>query len=436
MKYRFLTVWVVLLSLLLSGCTMITIDQMYSLPKRSDSYNNLQVAMDEAMQDLEYCAPVSGENQQTVQIADLDGDGALEYLLFARSTEAQPLRILIFRNVDGDYIHMDTIKSNGTEFDRVEYVKMDSSRATMLVVGRKISDELMRTLSVYTYSTQGVEQLSSINYREFLPTDLDNDGIGELFVLRSGIAEEDNGVAGIYNLNGKMLECANEVDISQPADNLQRVLVGNLQDGAPGVFVTYTSATKTTITDAFAVRNGMLTNITLSDDLIDGVQSMGDYYMLADDIDGDGVIELPNLLTTADFGDDAHKHSLILWYALNISGERIDKTYTYHNFTGGWYLRLNNEWADAVAVHNFGNRYEFVINNKDAQLSRHVMTIFVNGNQIWEDKDQKGDINLQTTQSYTYTASLEEEAAVYGITKEFVLDGFYLIQDDWKTGEM
>ena len=63
-----------LAALALSGC-MVTVDQMYSPPKRSAAYEDLQNAIDEAMVGMEYASPLSGENRQTVQIADLNGDG-------------------------------------------------------------------------------------------------------------------------------------------------------------------------------------------------------------------------------------------------------------------------------------------------------------------------------------------------------------------------
>ena len=75
----------VLAVLLLTGCSMRTLDELYRVPKRSEEYNDLQSAIDRHMGDREYCAPLSGENLQTVQMADLDGDGTQEYLLFAKS---------------------------------------------------------------------------------------------------------------------------------------------------------------------------------------------------------------------------------------------------------------------------------------------------------------------------------------------------------------
>ena len=86
---------------------------------------------------------------------------------------------------------------------------------------------------------------------------------------------------------------------------------------------------------------------------------------------------------------------------------------------------------------NVGNRYEFFIWDKNSQASLRVFTIFVSGTQGRVDNStQNGDIILLKTDSMIFTASLDEAAQSYNITKEFVMDGFYLIHKDWKTGEM
>ena len=50
-------------ALLFGGCAMRTVDEMYSPPRRSDAYNELQSAIDRTMGDMEYCAP---ENIQSM----------------------------------------------------------------------------------------------------------------------------------------------------------------------------------------------------------------------------------------------------------------------------------------------------------------------------------------------------------------------------------
>ena len=74
------------LCLLLSGCFVKTVDELYTLPRHSDEYDNLQMAIDEVMaaDGCSYSAPVSGSNQQSVQLADLDGDGEDLIWFFSR----------------------------------------------------------------------------------------------------------------------------------------------------------------------------------------------------------------------------------------------------------------------------------------------------------------------------------------------------------------
>ena len=138
MKKRiWLLLLIVLASILLTGCALQTVDEMYALPKRSKEYDSLQSAIDSAMYGLSYSAPVSGENQQTVQMADLDGDGVEEYIVFAQGNSANPLQVLIFRQEeDGTCRLMEVIQSNGSAFEQVEYVQMDNAPGYELVVGR------------------------------------------------------------------------------------------------------------------------------------------------------------------------------------------------------------------------------------------------------------------------------------------------------------
>ena len=88
--------------MMLSGCSIRTLDQLYQVPKRSDEFNNLQAAIDKNLGSREYCAPLSGDNLQAVQMADLDGDGVQEYLLFTRGDTEKPLQILIFKLQEGE----------------------------------------------------------------------------------------------------------------------------------------------------------------------------------------------------------------------------------------------------------------------------------------------------------------------------------------------
>ena len=424
--------------LALSGC-MLTVDEMYYLPKRSEDYNNLQSAIEKAMPGLEYSAPLSGENQQTVQTADLNGDGIMEYLLFAKGSQERPLRILIFRQLNDTYMHVQTIEGNGSGFDSVEYVNMDDRKGMELVVGSQLADQLMRSVSVYSFGeNMEANLLVSANYLKFLTVDLDEDSVSELFVLHPGQTETDNGLAELYGFENGTMERSNEVKMSQPADQLKRIIAGKLHDGEPAVYVASTVGETALITDVYAYLDGRLSNVSLSNESGTSVQTMRNYYVYADDIDSDGVVELPSLITMLPLPDSStsERHDLIRWYAMTVSGSEVDKKFTYHNFMGGWYMELDSQWASRLTVLRLGSQYEFYIWDEALLNSEKVLTIHINMDQSRMEQNQTEDsLILMKHDNVMYMASLEPSAEKYGITQESVMASFHLIRQDWKTGE-
>lgn len=435
-RFRFLVICAAVL-LLFTGC-MTTVDKMYRVPKRSEAYNDLQSAIDTAMSELSYCAPLAGENQQTVQMADLDGDGTQEYLLFAKSNEDRPLRILVFRDVDGTFVNTDTVECNGSFFDMVEYVDMDRNPGLEIVVGRQLSDQVIRAASVYSFSNGELEQLVTVNYTKFLTADFDGDNLAELFLLRPGQTETDNGVAEVYSMKTGTIGRYNEVSMSQPVDKLKRILVGKLDGGMTAVYTASAVGDSALVTDVFSLIDGILKNVTFSNETGTSVKTMRNYYVYADDIDNDTEVELPYLIPMRPLDDttSTDTHQLIRWYAMTPDGAEVDKMYTYHNFVGGWYLQLQSDWAPRLVVSSSGYTYEFFIWDDTYKSSQKIMTLYVLTGQNRDIQGQSEDrFTLHKTDSVVYAASLEACAAEYGFDQESVTYSFRLIQQDWKTGE-
>ena len=166
MKKRIVLLMLVMLTaLLFGGCTMRTVEEMYALPKRSEEFNEMQSAIDTAMYGMSYASPQSGENQQTVQMADLDGDGRDEILVFAKGASEKPLQVLIFKQDESGRVRtMETIGSNGLTFEQVEYVDFDDQPGKELVVGIRVSDRVQRSVAVYTFKNGDAELMLMNGY--------------------------------------------------------------------------------------------------------------------------------------------------------------------------------------------------------------------------------------------------------------------------------
>ncbi len=438
MTNRIKIISVLLAVLLLSGCATRTVDQLYCLPKRSEDYKNLQSAIDSVMGDLDYCAPLNGEHLQTVQMADLDGDGVDEYLLFAKGSTEKPLHILIFKEAEDQYVLCDTIQSAGAAFDVVEYARMDDRPGYELIVGHQVSEQVPRSVMVYSLVEEKAISLINANYTKFVSCDLNSDGRTELLVLRPGENSEQNGVAEVYTYVNGVMERSNQASMSEPVEQIKRIITGKLHGGHPAVYVASAVDENAIITDVFSLVDNRFKNVSFSNESGTSVQTLRNYYVYADDIDEDGVVELPALINMhIPAGTNATgMQYLIRWYAMTSEGKEVEKKYTFHNFQSGWYLTLNSQWAHRVAVVQQGNLYEFYLWDELFQSAQKMMTVYM---LTGEDRETQAASDnrfvLYKSDSVIYAADLEVASASCGITRDTLIKSFYLIHQDWKNGE-
>lgn len=440
MKKRILlSVFALFAALLLSGCAMQTVEEMYALPKRSEAYSQLQSAIDKAMVGMTYSAPVSGENQQSVQMVDLTGDGVEEYIVFAECSGEKPLRVLIFsQEEDGTCTLLETIESKGAAFERVEYVDFDESAGCELVVGRRVSDQLQRSVSVYSFSNGWAEQILSMGYSKFLTCDMNRDDRSELLVLRAGESDADNGSAVLFSFQNGGIERSVEAELSEEPSRVKRMMNGTLAGGEPAVYVASALDEGAIVTDVFTMKEGRFINLSFANEADTSIQTLKNYYVYAEDIDDDGVIELPSLIAMKAVSpwNDADQKFLIRWSALGLDGNEVDKLYTFHNYLGGWYLQLDSAWASRVTVEDNSGTFTFYVWDESYREATALFSIYVlTGTNRDEEAVQNGCFALYRAEGVAYAARLGENAAQYEIEEEHLIECFRLIQQDWQTGE-
>lgn len=440
MKKRILlSAMLMLTALLFSGCALRTVEQMYALPKRSEEYSHLQTAIDTAMYGMTYSAPKSGENQQTVQMADLDGDGVDEYLVFARGASQKPLQVLIFsQEEDGSVRTLETIGITGLAFEQAEYVDFDGNPGMELIVGFQVSDQVMRSVAVYTFAGGDAELVLLNSYSKFLTCDLDQNGRSELMVFRPGEAESERGSVVLYSSSNGQIGRSVETELSQPPANIRRIMQGKLQSGEPAVFVASSAEENAIVTDIFALKDDRFTNISFSTTADTSVGTLRNFYVYADDIDHDQVLELPALLTMKPVSVLSREEQkfLLRWFAVDINGWEIDKVFTFHDFVVGWYLQLDSDWASRVTVDQVESTYTFYVWDESYQDPTPLFTVYVfTDSSRDEDSVADGRFALYRAEGIAYAAKLSSYADAFDITQEQLVDSFHLIRQDWQTGE-
>ena len=437
-RRKFAAILLFAAALLLTGCGMRTVDQMYAVPKRSSEYQDLQKAIDRAMSGLEYSAPQSGENQQTVQMADLDGDGMEEYLLFARGNSDDPMKIFIFSRQDEAFSLQQTIKSRGAGFEFVEYLDIDENPGKELVVGLKVSDQVLRYLVVFSFRSDEAKQLLAVNYSKFVSADLDEDGYADLMVINPGQDEENKAVAALYRYTDGEMVRSMEARMSEDCDNIKRIMVSKLQGGTPAVYVASLVEESAIITDIFAMQDGRFSNISLSNESGTSVQTLRNHYVYAMDIDSDGTLELPSLMDMRPVQNNPNlpTQHLIRWFAMAEDGSEVDKNYTFHNLDGGWYFVLDGKWAPRISVIRNADVCTFYVWDADFEKAEKLMTVYAFTGSDREMKAvEENRFIVYKSDSVVYAVKLDVAALSYGVTEENLEGRFHLIHLDWKSGE-
>ena len=435
MKKRILVpVCAVFLALLLTGCGARTIDEMYCLPRRSERNNNLRTAIEASMSGRVYAAPVSGSNQESVQTADLDGDGKEEYVVFTKVLEDDSLQILLFNQLEDEkYELWETIVCKGASFEQVQYADIDDKPGCELIVGTQLNEKVTRTVSLYSFASGQTTKIKSMIYIKFVVCDLDSNGRSELMVIQNGEAEADSGSVRLYSYSDGNVVGSVEAKLSVSPEHIRRIAVNKLDSGEPAVYVASASNENAVITDIFALRDETFSNISQSSDLGTSMQTLRNYFIYAEDLNNDGILELPSLLSMM---YNTTEQNLIRWFTIDINGRETDKLYTFHNIEDGWYIQLDGQWIDRFAAEKNETIYSFYMWNNSYGTAVPVFTVYtLTGKDRDIQAQEQNRFPLYRGEDVVYAAKLESGSAIYGMTESYLRSNFHLIRQDWKMTE-
>ena len=414
-------------ALLLNGCYSGGTDQYFSPPQPSEEYLQLQELIDRELSDGgEYAAPIRGSYRQRVQFIDLDGDGMDEALVFLRSADGT-LKIHIYLSVNSEYRKVLTLEGEGRSIGSVSFSDLDTDGRTDLIVAWQLSGN-MSLLSVYSLKNWSGELLLNTDSSDYLTGDLNADGYDELMVLRN--VSTGKYMADMYTLRPERDPQAVSAALSSGIYSLQRVRMAMLSGGTPAMLAESLLDNGDLVTDVLSCREGSLVNLTLNRST--GVSETRRTYNLvyAQDIDGDGVTEIPHPQQLYSQGGELFWS--VAWYKYDAFGRAgLDMT-TYHCVADGWYFELPAGWTAGLTIRRAddvpGERAVILSQlGTDGKINDMVVIYTITGENRNERARMDDRILLLEEGSTVFAAQILDDR----ISPSLIADHFHRLYSDW-----
>ncbi len=359
----------VVLSMLLSGCLPWSAEDSYKLPQPPKDYENLMAAVAQTKRELaqEYSTtvedvpPSAGDNTSTVQLLDMDDDGAQETAVtFFRIVGAQmPVRLYFYTmQEDGSYRVSNVVEGEGDSVYAVHYADMDGAvdpqtekTCQEVVVSWQMGSDA-NYLGVYALeSAQTVSMpLIMTTYESYRLADLDRDGLMELAVGRID-PEQGIGEVEVHNWDASGLAAVERVALSKGMSSITAMRANYLTDLVPALYISGQLSDGSRVTDVVALRSGLLTNLALDPETGVSRERVSAYRDLAaSDVNSDYILELARPWEL-ERSVGSFKPWLVDWVQYTSGGRARNICTTYHNSADGWYLVIPEHWQDRLVIY-------------------------------------------------------------------------------------
>ncbi len=435
MKLRKPLMAAVLCAGMLSGCTFLSGgDDLLQTPQPSKNNLLLQKKLD-ALEGMTEISPQAGQYRNTVTFEDLDGDGVEEAIATVREGTGGSIAVYIFQKKDNDYEQIGHISGQGTAIGELAFPNFsrDGSKKGMIITWT-LANGVEQGMTVSGLENGRMEKLAEIEYTNYTITDLDGDGVDELFTLSYG-KSSGRKTAQLYDYNGKTVQMISQTDATQDVQVAVHMTTGQLESGETAVFVDNKFENDNGMqTDIYTLRDKSLENLALSAN-ISTYRPLSMYY--SDDVDGDGLVEIPQFQAMPGYETVALADTvwMIDWYDFNAGAlHRPNRVFTtYHSLNEEWRLILPEKWRGSITVQTEAgtdmNTTRFV-NRKTKEV---LASVFVYaGADRQNNCSRDGYHLLDMSSTKCYAVKMGDKSNDLAITEARFAQNFAVIQTGWE----
>lgn len=374
---------------------------------------------------LEY--PKRGENRSTFLLCDMDGDRENEVISFYRLTsediKQDVVHINVLKNSEGGWNSLCDIVGEAASIDSVSVGSFSGRKE--IIVGWELMHGREKTLVCYSLSGKTLARDYTDTYIEFSVSDFwaENEGDELITVNLSQTTEnltQPTQHARLICVEDKEFSVVSTTPLDMRVTGYKSCTAGKYSENNNALFLDGLISTATVNTQILVVnKNGKLQNPLLVGDKTDD-NNVHKLTMLTQDIDGDGIFEVPHQEAVTGYADVPESERLYktVWKRL-VNGKLVKSKVMYISSMG---IRVTipsrmdgNVTIKPLSAQNELKFYEF---NEDlTQSTKELFSIRISEKEFYES--QAGYDILKTTD--------------YTVVTVFIADGENELCPTWET---
>lgn len=344
----------IIIASLLTGCTLNqSTEDIMKPPKLSINQEEIRELVKDVLDsNAKLVSPLEGTNNSAIHLVDLDNDKKDEILVFyILENDENPLRGLVITKKDEEWKIDENIKGLGYDFDNIEFADITGDGQLEIVVSWNIGERFKKGVSVYKYKGGDVEEIFNNSYEALAVADMDNDSKSEVFLVKLNRMDFES-KGELYRYEDGGMELVDEVKMDGGINGHYNVQVGLAAENKMGIFLDAGLGAHSSETELIVMEDGELKNVFYNEEKEIIEKTFRSYSTLNEDIDNDGIIEIPLLRQPI-----GHENTSMAgipwinsWYKWDGKDDLKFVSEGYHNVLQEYYFSFPDKWDERITI--------------------------------------------------------------------------------------
>ena len=421
----------------LCGCDLFVADtaELLSPPALSGDLKDIAQAITKSVSGeyiLKY--PSRGNYRSAVVREDINNDGILEAFAFYSMTDGEivTMHINAISNVGGEWNSVAQNKIIAGGIDMLDFCDLDNDGVKEILVGWEIYGTSEMQLAVYSIGENTLTQRMLQKYTHFVTCDLDEDSKNEILVIKTSSAEQINS-ASLFLISPEGVTETSFCELDSTAKTINEPVIATLSNGKPAVYIDEIKGVGA-VTEVLFMEKGNLVNPLFQADKRETVATLRSVFFSIDDINGDGIMEIPvqENIPSVTSSEVSEKLYLTRWCSFN--GETLTTQLTaMMNVDDGYRYTVPQKWIGSIAVlKDTSNRLRelYRYNPQESTVGESLIYIKAVPKKDWEKGKYGADgaVEIATSGETVFICRISQAAINEGLTIENVKANFKLFE--------